>query len=99
MNDKLDERVKVSLEFTDSLRKFFDGTLPTYFDEVLQEDDLELFETDEPLLTFEGQDVIVNDKKVKAKIAEVILENRINDRLFEMEFEKSAKIRDIVGYY
>jgi hypothetical protein len=93
----LTKKIEVGLEFTDALSKFFDGSLPVLFDEVSREDDLDLYNDDENLLTFTDTDVIVSEKKMKAKIAEVILENRINDMLFEMEYSKSVS-KEVFGY-
>jgi hypothetical protein len=94
----IDEKIKIGIEFTDALNKWFDQSLPTLFDEVIShEDDLELYDDDEPLLAFENTDVIVSEKKMKAKIAEVILENRINDHLFQIEYAKSLS-QSVGGY-
>jgi hypothetical protein len=93
----IEEKINVGIEFTDALNKWFDRSLPDLFDEVDHEDDLDLFNDEEPLLSFENNDVIVSEKRMKAKIAEIILENRINDHLFEREYKKSAGVL-VEGY-
>lgn len=94
----LEEKIERSVLFTTEFEKWLDVSLPSLISDVGTAEDLDDFEDgDEKLLTFEGQDVIVSEKKIKSKIAEVILENRINDYLFNMEYVRSAK-QDVEGY-
>lgn len=94
----LEEKIEKSILFTGEFGKWLDLSLPELIQDVATTEDLDSFDEDEEkLLTFEGQDVIVSEKKIKAKIAEVMLENRINDYLFMQEYERSAK-QDVEGY-
>jgi len=94
----LEDKIKTSLAFTGEFGKWLDVSLPELIQDVSVTEDLDNFDDeDEPLLSFEGQDILVSEKKIKSKIAEVMLENRINDYLFQQEFSKSSK-QDVEGY-
>lgn len=97
----LDEKIKFQVAFGDELSKWLDKNLPPLFEEVIShnDDDLDdLYNDDvEPLITLEKDDVIVSERRIRAKIAEAILENHIQDRLFEIEYHKSASTQ-VIGY-
>jgi hypothetical protein len=94
----IEEKIKTGVQFASDLSQWFDRSLPSAFDDVINrhEEELELY-SNEPLLTFDKEDVIVSDQRLKAKIAEVMLENRINDELFTMEYKKSKSMQ-VIGY-
>lgn len=92
----IEEKIKNSIEFTQELSDWFNKSLPDLITEVKNDNDPEFY-NDEPLLTFEQDSVIVSENKVKSKIADMLLENRISDYIFLMEYEKSTK-EQVVGY-
>jgi L-arabinose isomerase len=95
----IEDKVKAQLEFGSELNTWLGTNLSSVFDEVIskEDEDLDLYNNDEPLLVLEKNDVIINEAKLKNEIAKAILEYHISDKIFEMECLKSRK-EEVAGY-
>jgi hypothetical protein len=96
----IEDKLKPNLQFSEEFNTFLDGHFEDMFNEALISPDVD-FEDDEDILDLEqGDDVvniIVNDKKIRNKIASAILDDRIQNRLITIEYDISKNT--IVGGY
>lgn len=92
----IEDKIKTSIIFTNELSDWFNRSLPDLISDVQKEDDPEFY-SDEPLLTFEPDGIVISENKVKSKIADLLLEAKITDYLFNLEFEKSRNEK-VIGY-
>jgi len=91
---KLENKLNLNLKFSSELKNFLDVNFDDIFSDAITATDLDLADDDGDILEFETDDngyinVMVNDEKVRNKIAASILQDKIETQLFLIEHEKS----------
>lgn len=97
----LEEKIKANLQFTEEMNKFLDIHFDDIFKEALISPETDFTDDEGDILDLEREDnvinVIINDKKIRNRIASALLDDRIQNRLITMEYDISKNTK-IEGY-
>jgi len=89
----IDEKIQKSLEFSSEMRSYLDVNFDKWFSETITTPDIDISDDEGDIVDLEQEDnnvnVVVNDKKVKNKIASALLDDKIQNQLFLIEYNIS----------